>query len=176
MTDIKASSLHGRAVVSVGQATKMGTVEDIVFDLATGQVAAYAVAVGQFGSTKALLPGTIHEIGADAIMVPDNVVLMSHSPLPLDSPDRVQLSNLVGSKVVSAQGVLLGTVGDVDLDPTGSQITAYEMSGTLWDKLRHQEKTFAPVPGLHAGKGLLVVPDAVAAAMSGRVEDETAPA
>ncbi len=175
MSDIRAGSLRGRAVVSLEQARKIGTVEDIIFDLATGAVVAYAVGVGMLGATKALAPGSIRDIGADAITVPDQVVLYDHSALPPGAPDRAQLSKLLGSKVVSERGVLLGILGEVELDATGSQITAYEMSGTLWDKLRHQERTFAPVPGLHGGQGLLIVPDPVAAALSSRGQEPTPP-
>ncbi len=173
MNTIKASSLKGRAVVSVGDAEKLGSVADVFFDLAAGQVVAFHISHGLIGGNKTLLAPNISNIGPDAITIKDKAALLSHAGP--DYQTAIGLNQLQGMKVVSDQGTLLGALGDVEMDPTTLRIACYEMSGTLWEQVRHKERTFDQVPGLRFGKDLLIVPDVVAAELEGRTAAPAAP-
>lgn len=166
MSTIKASSLKGRAVVSVDDAERLGTIADVFFDLASGQVVAFHVSPGLIGSLKTLLAPNISNIGADAITIKDKIALQNQAGPNYQT--AIGLDQLRGMKVVSDQGTLLGTLGDVVLDPATLRIDCYEMSGSMWAHLRNKEPTFAQMPGLRFGKDLIIVPDAVAAELEGR--------
>ena len=168
MSNLTVADLKDRAVVSLGQAEKIGRVEDVILNLAEGQVAGFHVRTGLLGGGKILSIGDIHEIGADAITVADRDAVEGHAP---DQPALESLptsADLIGAKVVSAQGTLLGTLANIALDPAGRRILCYELSGTLWDQLRNEERTFNPAPGIRFGKDLIVVPDTVAAELNRR--------
>jgi uncharacterized protein YrrD len=168
MSNLTVADLKDRAVVSIAQAEKIGRVEDVILDLAEGRVAGFHVRTGLLGGGKILSARDIHDIGADAITVADRGALEGHAP---DEPalDSMPTSaNLIGAKVVSDQGTLLGTLANIALDPAGLRILCYELSGSLWDQLRHEERTFDPAPGIRFGKDLIVVPDAVAAELNRR--------
>jgi len=167
MSTIKASSLKGRPVVSVNDAEKLGSIADVFFDLASGQVVAFHISPGLIGSLKTLLAPNISTIGADAITIKDKAALQNQAGANYQT--AVGLNQLQGMKVVSDQGTLLGTLGDVALDPVTLRIDCYEMSGSLWQHIRNTERTFAQVPGLRFGKDLIIVPDAVAAELEGRI-------
>ncbi|MDQ2805343.1 MAG: PRC-barrel domain-containing protein [Chloroflexota bacterium] len=166
MSTIKASSLKGRAVVSVDDAEKLGSIADVFFDLASGQVVAFHISPGLIGGLKTLLAPNISNIGADAITIKDKVALQNQAGPNYQT--AIGLSQLQGMKVVSDQGTLLGTLGDVLMDPLTLRIDCYEMSGSVWEHIRNKERTFAQVPGLRFGKDLIIVPDAVAAELEGR--------
>ncbi|HUS13623.1 MAG TPA: PRC-barrel domain-containing protein [Chloroflexia bacterium] len=160
---MKASSLKGLAVVSVHDAEKLGSIADVFFDLATGQVVAFHVSSGMIGGTKTLLAPNIHNIGPDALTIKDRAALQSHAGP--DYQSAIGFNQLHKMKVVSTQGTLLGELGDVEFDPGTLRIEHYEMTGTLWEQMRGKERTFDQVPGLRFGKDLLIVPDTVAAAL-----------
>ena len=168
MSNLTVADLKDRAVVSIAQAEKIGRVEDVILDLAEGRVAGFHVRTGLLGGGKVLSARDIHDIGPDAVTVADRSALEGHSP---DLPDLESLptsARLLDAKVVSDQGALLGTLANIVLDPAGLRILCYELSGSLWDQLRHEERTFDPAPGIRFGKDLIIVPDTVAAELNRR--------
>jgi uncharacterized protein YrrD len=168
MSNLTVADLKDRAVVSIGQAEKIGRVEDVILDLAEGRVAGFHVRTGLLGGAKILSAGDIHDIGPDAITVADRSALEGHAP---DQPmlDSLPTSaDLIGAKVVSAAGTLLGTLANIALDPAAQRVLCYELGGSLWDQLRNEQRTFDPAPGIRFGKDLIVVPDAVAAELNRR--------
>jgi uncharacterized protein YrrD len=172
---MKASELRGRAIVSLDQAEKIGAVDDLLLDFGTNEVREFTVRPGLLGGTKYIRAQSIRNVGPDAITIPDRSVLEDQGLRASDSPQLASLSGLLGSKVVSEQGALLGTLGDVVLDSSGLRVACFEMSGNLWDKLTGSEKTFNAMPGIRMGSQLVVVPDAIAQELSGRQEPAVEP-
>jgi uncharacterized protein YrrD len=169
---MKASSLKGLAVVSVHDAEKLGSIADVFFDLATGQVVAFHVSSGLISGTKTLLAPNINNIGPDALTIQDRAALQNHAGAEYQS--AIGFNQLHKMKVVSTQGTLLGELGDVEFDPGTLHIQQYEMTGTLWEQMRGKERTFGQVPGLRFGKDLLIVPDTVAAELGGGMSEPAA--
>jgi len=165
---MKASELRGRAIVRLDQAEKIGTVDDLLLDFRTNEVSEFTMRSGMLGGTKYIKAGSVHTVGADAITISDHSVLEDQGLRSSDSPQLAGLSALLGSKIVSEQGTLLGTLGDVMLDDTGLRIVCFELSGNLWDKLTGSAKTFNAVPGIRMGRQLMIVPNAIAQELSGR--------
>jgi uncharacterized protein YrrD len=167
LSTIKASELKGRAVVSLTQAEKIGTVASVILDPAASRVAGLTVRTGILGGAKLLRSSDIRSLGIDAVTIHDSSLLHDDSGEVPELKDLPTLDDMIEMKVISENGQLLGTLGNVEIDPDQYQITRYELSGTLWDQLTHSNQTFAAEPGLRFGKQLLVVPDAVGAVLQG---------
>ncbi len=66
---MRASDLKGRAVVTLSDATKVGQVEDVLFDPAYRRVLGFRVKNGLFGRTEALPREAVQSVGEDALTV-----------------------------------------------------------------------------------------------------------
>lgn len=172
---IHAKELGGRAVVDVDAAEKLGQIDRIVLDTDGRRVAGFVVSRGGsvFGGGEHLtVPADcVHAVGPDAVTVrrgPNADGLNPGSASLLDGLPRV--SDIVGRKVVSDQGRLLGTVDDILIDETDGRIVGYSLAGAgLDDKLRAlmpgDQKDERRTPFLRAdadlktGKDLIVAPE-----------------
>jgi uncharacterized protein YrrD len=167
LSTIKASELKGRAVVSLTQAEKIGTVASVILDPAASRVAGLTVRTGILGGPKILRSSDIRSLGIDAVTIHDSSLLHDDTGEVPELKDLPTLDDMIEMKIISESGQLLGTLGNVEIDPDQYQITRYELSGTLWDQLKHSNRTFDAVPGLRFGKQLLVVPDTIGVALQG---------
>jgi uncharacterized protein YrrD len=165
VSTIKASELKGRAVVSLTQAEKIGSVASVILDPAASRVAGLTVRTGILGGAKILRASDIRSLGIDAVTIHDSSLLHDDTGEVPELKDLPTLDEMIEMKIISESGQLLGTLGNVEIDPDQYQITRYELSGTFWDQLKHSNRTFDAVPGLRFGKQLLVVPDAIGAAL-----------
>jgi uncharacterized protein YrrD len=165
VSTIKASELKGRAVVSLSQAEKIGSVVSVILDPAASRVAGLTVRTGILGGPKLLRASDIRSLGIDAVTIHDSSLLHDDTGEAPELKDLPTLDDMIEMKIISESGQLLGTLGNVEIDPDQYQITHYELSGTLWDQLTHSNRTFDAAPGLRFGKQLLIVPDAIGAAL-----------
>jgi uncharacterized protein YrrD len=166
---IRATELGGRAVVDIEAAEKLGKIDRVVLDPEAKCVAGFVVSRGSsmFNSGDHLmLPAAcVHAIGPDAVTVNRG------APVPADEPSLVGLprvSDMVGRKVVSDEGRLLGTVDDVLIDETDGRIVGYALRdvGDLFknlipkDRDGHRNAPYLRADAkLHAGKDLIVAPE-----------------
>jgi sporulation protein YlmC with PRC-barrel domain len=171
---IRATELSGRAVVDIDAAERLGRVDRIVLDPDARQVAGFVVSRGSSllgGGEHSTLPASsVHAIGPDAITV------RRQAAEPTDRLTHLpRVSDMVGRKVVSETGRVLGTVQDVLIDERDGRIVGYALAGDgLDDKIKAmlpsmQERDDRRMPylradaSLKAGKDLIVAPeDAVA--------------
>ena len=136
VSTIKASELKGRAVVSLAEAEKVGTVSSLIFDPSANKVVGLKVKTGLFGGPQTLRADDIRNIGPDAVTINDRNLLRERESEVPDLKDMPTLEDLLSMKVVGDNGVLHGMLGDVEIDPEDMTITEYEMSGSLWDHIR----------------------------------------
>lgn len=170
---IKATDLGGRAVVDMDAAEKLGNVHRVILDPDGRRVAGFVVARGgslfNAGSETTLPASAVHAIGPDAITVrstgADNAEADRLERLP-------RVSDLVGRKVVSQDGQLLGTVDDVLIEPADGRIIGYALEGgsplgklenLLAGDKRDQRRAYIRADAeLRAGQDLIIAPaDAV---------------
>jgi uncharacterized protein YrrD len=129
---IRATELGGRAVVDMDTAEKLGTIDKIVLDPEARRVAGYVI-VSRGGSLlgnprhKTALPASsVHAIGPDAVTV---------RHLDSDGTDGASLdhlpraSDVIGRKVLSQEGRLLGIVDDVLISGADGRIVGYQLAG-----------------------------------------------
>lgn len=114
-----ANTLKGLAIVSMAEGTKLGQVEDVLFNSQLVQVAALLISGG--GQTFVIPFEKIAHIGPDAVTVGDSQVAQIESAGDAFSglPGLGQLTRL---KVVDEGGTLIGTVAGIDIDGTTGRV------------------------------------------------------
>jgi sporulation protein YlmC with PRC-barrel domain len=117
---MNANTLNGLAVVALQEGTKLGAVDQPLFDMATRRLGALAVS-GDAGHFIVPFP-QIHQIGSDAVTVASSAVTQTPSTGNALG-ELLSLRDLSKLKVVDQTGTFLGTIHDVDIDPTSGQIT-----------------------------------------------------
>ena len=169
---IRATELGGKAVVDVDAAEKLGKIDRVVLDPDARRVAGFVVVKGSSilgtGEHLVLPASSVHAIGPDAVTVHHRQGAAANSSAA-DLQHLPRVSDMVGRKVVSDQGQLLGAVDDVLIDETDGRILGYALSGgDLDDKLKHMLSKggdrkrggfLRADADLRAGKDLIVAPE-----------------
>ena len=171
MGSVKVSEIKGRAVIVLAQAEKIGTISDVILDPSAGQVIGLKVRTGLLGGGETVRAGDVRAIGVDAVTVDQRDLIHAHGETLPDLTDKPDFGALHDAAVVSHSGERLGVVADVEFDTTTFAITHYTLAGSLWQQITRGEPAFSARPGIQFGKGLLVVPDAVAAELKGALAD-----
>jgi len=162
---MKFSELKGRAVVSVGEAKKLGDVDDLLVDLVSQKIGGVKVKEGLFGHAHTVPVGEVKNIGPDAVTVLAQAIEQSDSgqegaippeagPSPT-TPALTEITQIFGHKVVTDAGEVLGEVHDVSFDPVSMVLTGFEVKeGGIFGKTK-EIPTSAEV---HFGDKLVTVP------------------
>ena len=110
-----ANTLKGRAVVSLIEGTKLGSIEQPLFDLHLHRLLAFEMR-GDDGIF--FIPfGLVKSIGADAVTV------ASHQVVQNDLVDTlVELDQVMHLKVVDQAGTFAGTITQIDIDPATGEV------------------------------------------------------
>lgn len=115
-----ANTLKGMAIVSLQEGTKLGQVEQPLFDLTARRVAALRVK-GDDGAFIVRFDG-VQSVGADAITIASSAATQTSSG-SATADDLRDLDALGKLKVVDHAGTFLGTVSHVEIDPASGEIT-----------------------------------------------------
>ncbi|MEO8888312.1 MAG: PRC-barrel domain-containing protein [Jatrophihabitantaceae bacterium] len=118
------SEARGRKVVSIATAQTVGKIDDFVVDPATHSVIALGLKKTDSGNT--LRWWAIAAFGADAVTVTgaEKITDADEQVAALTGKDH----RVLGSRVLSTLGDELGTVADVDFDPTTGEILALHLA------------------------------------------------
>lgn len=166
---MKFSELKGRAVVRLDTATKLGEVADLMMDPATWHIVSLKVRTGLFSAFLLVPVGEVQNIGTDAVTVVAPQPDATDSPhSPAASPARagsdasaaplVELTAILGSKVVTDAGTLVGELRDILFDWTNLTITSYEVrEGGVLGKVRE----FVATPEVRFGEKIITMPAAL---------------
>jgi uncharacterized protein YrrD len=166
---IKASQLLGRAVIDMEAAARLGKIKEIILRRDGERVAGFVVVHGETivgtGGTRRIIPSSaLHSIGPDAITVRGSG-MKERSPGDLDNLPR--MSDVIGHKMVTRSGRLLGSIDDILINGADGTIIGFTVGEGVRNKL---EGIFNPqrsrIHGyvradadLQVGNELIVVPD-----------------
>jgi sporulation protein YlmC with PRC-barrel domain len=130
------------AVVSVQEAKKLGSVEDLQLDVREHHVDALLLHGGLFRGGP-MVPWTcVTGIGHDAVMVD-----ASSDAVARTAGDTVmRLDALKKTQVVGDNGELAGTIDGVDIDPDTGKVLAYIVTAPAGGGLFHQAPRFRVEP------------------------------
>ena len=114
---MKASAVRGLTVLSIADGSRLGRVDEVLFDPVRRVVGALSV---RTEAGEGLIPfNGIAGVG-DAVTVQDERVLLIGG----QGEGLVRLERLKKLKVVDVGGHILGTVDELEIDPRGGQIVA----------------------------------------------------
>ncbi len=159
---MKATDLRHKAVVTIQNAERVGTVKDVLVDTEAQRIAALQVEGAARTEPETIPIDRVRSIGKDAIMLEEAEAKAQPSRPGKTGPGEgvVRLDELLGGKVLSYEGNLLGTLVDLGFDTTTFQITDYEVRpGGLVD-ITGRRKRLGASPDIHFGKGIITVPEA----------------
>ena len=166
---IKGSKLVGRTVVDIDAAEKLGKVKEIIVQRDGERVAGFVVShsenlLGTGGSRRTVPASALNAIGPDAITV-RGAGVMESSTAELDSLPR--MSDVIGHKMVTQSGRLLGAIDDILIDPKDGAIIGFVVGEGMKSKLEnmfntertHTDGYVRADADLQVGNDLIVVPD-----------------
>lgn len=141
---MNAKDLLGLAVVTLSNAHKVGNVDEVLFDAQFRQVLAFRVKQGGLLRHDEAVPrGEVTSIGADAVTISGPSAVNRVDRFPALHQART-LGDLLGMKVLTERGTVLGTVGHVQLDAQARLVERYLLDTSLLDRLRHEEHAILP--------------------------------
>lgn len=159
----KWSSLRGLAVVTLGNGTKVGTVENFYFEPQGSEIRAFRVKTGMM-HYKMLASGVINGIGEHALTIQDEDLLRDERDQPgLDN--LLPGQTLMSYRVMSTSGNIVGTIGEILLDvstPLEMHIDSYELSRNLLQHFGQQAHVFSSNQVSSYGTDVVVIPEQVA--------------
>ena len=129
---VTVNSLIGRSVLALSTGNKLGAIRDVFVDPLNGVVAGLTL-TGEDGSTTNLPYDRIHSFGHDAIMaLADDSVEPTESEI---TPDKPLARELIGTKVITDSGNLLGHIADIYVTISQPPVLIYEIRDSILDKL-----------------------------------------
>ncbi len=158
---MRADELKGRAVVTLADATKIGWIDDVLFDANYRTVLGFRVKAGRLSHPEALPRAGVSAIGPDAVTVVDHSAVNDEDRFA-ELTGALTLDSAQHMKVVTEGGELLGMVKAVELDDAAEHVQAYTLDAPLLDRLRGRAPQIqaADVTRFGAG-GIMIVPNAV---------------
>lgn len=133
--------LIGRPVVSLETANELGHVADLLTDPLSGELAGFSVQ-GLDGSYALTSMLDVHDIGPDAIIVERDQSLAPVNDSSLKTLPKAK-DNLIGVKVITEHGQLLGKISNLYLCIDKKPVFIYEVRSSLLDKLLGRAFYFA---------------------------------
>lgn len=164
---IKGSQLIGRSVIDMEAAERLGKIREIIVQRDGERVAGFVVlhgetVVGTGGKRRTIPASAVYSIGPDALTVRGSRM---QELAELDNLPR--MSDIIGHKMVTRSGRLLGVIGDMLINGTDGSIVGFIVGEGVRNKLENifnpqRPRTHGYVRAdadLHVGKELIVVPD-----------------
>ncbi|MFO7947281.1 MAG: PRC-barrel domain-containing protein [Armatimonadota bacterium] len=156
----RISSLKGLSVIASSEGVDLGTVSEVIIDLAEGVMEGLIVRSGS--TDRGIKAQDIEVIGADAVMVKETSAAKPLSQVP-DLANRRRGSESKPPAVVTSSGQKLGMVGEIYIDPKEKTITRFEISGGLIRDLTDGTLSFPVVEGMTHGRDIVLIPEEVIA-------------
>ncbi len=128
---MRSKRLPGLPVICITTGDQLGRVKRAIIDPQAKRVAGLAVAGSTFGGRRVLPINAVHALGSHAVTVAQAEDLRhpkDEGAAELVARDRVKV---VGAPVITARGVLVGTVVDYEIGERGSIDQLY-VSQNLW--------------------------------------------
>jgi sporulation protein YlmC with PRC-barrel domain len=149
---MKFSELKGRAVVRLEEAQRIGEVEDLMIDPVSRHIVSLKVRTGLFSAAELVPAAEVKNVGADAVTI---ALPVEPAPQSAAGAPPIALTSILGNKVVTDAGTLVGELQDVLLDWANLAITGYEVrEGGVFAKTQE----FTATPDLRFGEKIITMP------------------
>jgi len=164
------NSLAGKTVLSLATGNKLGAVEDLFIDPLNGLLLGFSVGMSD-GTQGGISYQQVYSFGHDAIMVSSEDVAQPLEQLGFAASPHS--SDLVGTKIITVSGNLLGQIVNVFVTLKPPPLIVYAVRDSMLDKLLGREFYILAASGhaLSDDRERLVVPDETAATGSATIAD-----
>lgn len=134
---IKGSQLIGRAVIDMEAAERLGKIKEIMVQRDGERVAGFIVVhgetiVGTHGTRRTIPAAAVHAIGPDAVTVHGSAVKERSSA---DLGNLPRMSDVIGRKMLTRNGRLLGSINDVLINGEDGTIIGFAVGEGVRNKL-----------------------------------------
>lgn len=126
-------ALIGRTILSRATANKLGQVHDLIVDPAKGELIGLSLKMAD-ESLRLVDCSEVHSIGPDAVMLNRDESAIAQQDSPLKALPLAK-NNLIGVKVVTEGGKLIGQIANVHIRLAGTPFLIYEVRSSILDKL-----------------------------------------
>ena len=166
----KGSDVIGKVVVTYDTGVKIERVQDLIFDQEHNQILGFLVQEkGAFRDAKVILLEEVLAIGADAVVVTSKESVSSAHKHPEIKVILRHENVLKGTKILTTDGLDLGTLVDLFFDNRTGAVAGYESSGGLFSDA-YSGRSFVPAPKtLKIGRDVAFVPPETAVLMQEQV-------
>ncbi len=154
---MRITQLRGLRVISLSEALKMGTVEDVLLDPTGRWIAALRVrAGGPMSKTHLVMRQAVKRVGQHAVILGAPVGTTETDEPALDR--LIDLKTFIGLEVVTDEGTLLGRIHDAEIDPQTLNIIEYNLVRNFWDNYLQTGLRVSAQNTLSGSKDVLIVP------------------
>ncbi len=161
---MKATELLGMPVVSITGAEKLGDVQGLVLNPDAQHVVGVRIRLLPEGVVKTVSASDAR-VGHDAVTIKDPRSVGEEELTEVEG--TVDLATLMGTKVLTHGGNLMGHIEDVEID-ANLIITGYQIGKGALSDLFGGRSSLPAAQGMHYVKEMLMVPDEVVAELERR--------
>ena len=156
---MRITQLRGLRVISLSEALKMGTVEDVLLDPTSRWVAALRVRNGgAMSKTHLVMRQAVKRVGQHAVIIGAPMGVTEETSE--SSLDRlIDLKTFIGLEVVTDEGTLLGRIHDAEIDAQTLNIIEYDLVRNFWDNYLQTGLRVSAENTLSGSKDVLIVPE-----------------
>jgi uncharacterized protein YrrD len=163
---LRLSELVGRNVVSQDAGAKVGEVADVLVD--SSGVVGIVLAGGVFASERVLPFSAVAMFGEDTVIASTGTAIVDAKQWGKSGVTAQRLSALRKKQILTTAGQMLGVVGDVYVETTGT-VAGYDVENRgLGGLVKHHK--ILPAEGVTVGTNALVVSEEAASAFSAKGE------
>jgi uncharacterized protein YrrD len=156
--DFTTQSIKGRAIVSIQNGKKIGSVSDVVVDADKLEVAGLVLSKGTlFDRESLMIPAEQVQVwGQDVILVRSHDLPQEQMTVPEGKRWIYTEDNLRGRYVVSVDGKRIGQINDIIISPDG-KLQAYQLSQVYVEGPLQESKRINASSTHSLGEDVLIV-------------------
>jgi len=166
MRDI--ASIVGLKVVSMAEGKQLGTVGEVVCDLAAGRMVGVII---DSEPETGVVSENIQTLGTHAVMVPE-----AGAVKPLEElsalVERRRRPEQGAMEVITDDGRVLGSLSRIYIDPQTREVTRFEVSGGLWRDMTEGVLILPHMSGIIHGADVIIVPADAEPLTSGGIREQ----
>ena len=155
---MKLKDLKGKAVLSTAEAMKVGVVDDIIIDSTYQHIEALVLKMTDRGPERVVTSKKVISIGEDVVTIDSTSSLQTFDE-ERDLSRLPSASMMQKSRIVTESGKVLGSISDIEFDPTNGQILHYYYDGGPLAEVLGQRHKLDPRHVIKFGPGFVTVTD-----------------
>jgi uncharacterized protein YrrD len=143
-------------IISVSDASKLGFVDSLFLNLSSQHVLGLRTRTGGITTQyRAILLRDVKAMGRHVVTVEDPSKIGEAGRYP-ELQGSAETAVIIGARVVTEDGTVIGTAADIDFDPQSGAIQHYILATGMLERLRRTERT-VPVGAVRSVSANLIV-------------------